>query len=160
VGLGGDDWLSGDRSAVPHLPFLTPVEPVDYGNDALDGGAGNDKLYGDASGRDNGLGGQDILHGGSGNDELHGGRGNDQLFGDSGNDLLHGGPGNDMLDGGHGTDTALFDGVVADYTIESPQAKDGPTVVTHIATGDTDQLFNIEALQFADATLQVDHHMV
>jgi hypothetical protein len=54
----------------------------------------------------------------------------------------------------------LFDGAAADYTIETPQAKDEPTTVTQIATGDTDQLFNIGTLQFTDATLQIDHHMV
>jgi Ca2+-binding RTX toxin-like protein len=45
VGLWGDDWLSGDRSATPRLPFLTPVEPVAYGNDLLDGGAGTIDIF-------------------------------------------------------------------------------------------------------------------
>ena len=62
----------------------------------LDGGAGNDCLYGGR--RD------DVLHGGSGNDFIWGGDGADSLYGDDGNDFLFGGDGNDLLDGGDGRD--------------------------------------------------------
>ena len=146
-GDAGDDTLIGDAIDIEL--------GSKGGDDQLFGGAGNiDKLYGDASGRDNGLGGQDILHGGSGNDELHGGRGNDQLFGDSGNVCSMAAPATTCFDGGHGTDTALFDGVAADYTIESPQASDGPTVVTHICHGRYRPVVQYQALQFADVTLR------
>jgi Ca2+-binding RTX toxin-like protein len=62
----------------------------------LDGGAGNDCLYGGR--RD------DVLQGGSGNDFIWGGDGADSLYGDDGHDFLFGGDGNDLLDGGDGRD--------------------------------------------------------
>lgn len=61
------------------------------------GGAGNDKIYGNAV--------ANTLYGGSGNDELDGKSGNDFLRGDLGDDTLNGGDGNDNLNGGFGNDT-------------------------------------------------------
>jgi Ca2+-binding RTX toxin-like protein len=63
----------------------------------LEGGDGNDKLYGQA--------GDDGLNGGLGNDTLEGGYGNDTLNGDDGNDYVRGGNGNDNLYGGNNNDT-------------------------------------------------------
>ena len=86
------------------------------GNDTLRGGAGNDKLYSRttdmaASFDDGG----NIMEGGAGDDEVYGGNGNDTIDGGDGNDLLNGGEGNDtfhirnqtqyILDS-RGTDTA------------------------------------------------------
>ncbi len=65
-------------------------------DDVIQGGAGNDKLYG--------LTGDDLLEGGDGNDELYGGQGNDVLIGGAGNDVLDGGAGDDVLVGGTGDD--------------------------------------------------------
>ncbi|NER31245.1 MAG: calcium-binding protein, partial [Symploca sp. SIO1C4] len=65
-------------------------------HDWLDGGTGNDVLYGES--------GNDILLGGEGHDWLDGGTGNDVLYGESGNDILLGGEGHDWLDGGTGND--------------------------------------------------------
>ena len=89
----------------------------------LDGGAGNDTIFGD--------GGSDVIHGGSGNDFLvgdgshinssahdadiiYGEDGNDELQGGGGSDLLDGGSGNDRLFGEDGNDT-LIGGLDADY---------------------------------------------
>ena len=67
-----------------------------------------------ASGRIEGLGGNDflsavngnaVLLGGAGDDELLGGAGNDGLFGGSGNDRLDGRAGNDYLEAGDDNDT-------------------------------------------------------
>jgi Ca2+-binding RTX toxin-like protein len=81
----------------------------------LDGGTGNDQLYGGwATNVINGDDGNDYLSSGGGNDTLHGGAGNDsmkggpgitQMFGDGGNDTLAGGAGNEFLSGGSGNDT-------------------------------------------------------
>ncbi|MEL7596471.1 Ig-like domain-containing protein [Aeromonas veronii] len=57
---------------------------------------GNDKLQG-------GLG-DDILFGQGGNDELYGNDGKDILYGGTGSDKLYGGLGNDILTGGEGKD--------------------------------------------------------
>ena len=56
-------------------------------DDVIQGGAGNDRLYG--------FTGDDVLEGGDGNDELYGGEGNDVLIGGAGNDVLEGGAGSD-----------------------------------------------------------------
>ena len=53
----------------------------------LDGGDGDDVLYGGPAG------GDDRMYGGNGNDRIFGGKGNDILTGGEGNDYLKGGPG-------------------------------------------------------------------
>ena len=63
------------------------------GNENLDGGDGDDTLYG--------LTGDDKLDGGPGEDTLYGGIGNDTLSGRLGDDILYGGPGDDIIDGTH-----------------------------------------------------------
>ena len=79
------------------------------GNDQLDGGDGDDRLYGNR-GHDVLLGGSgnDSLYGSRDNDKLDGGDGNDKLYGSSGNDTLLGGPGHDYLTASSGND--LLDG--------------------------------------------------
>lgn len=83
-----------------------------YGDDLLRGGGGNDKIEGRA--------GDDRMWGGSGHDvitgddydrgkknskdRIWGGRGNDKLLGMRGNDQLRGGPGRDVTKGGAGRD--------------------------------------------------------
>ncbi|NWL80572.1 hypothetical protein DM872_27345, partial [Pseudomonas taiwanensis] len=61
------------------------------GNDLIQGGDGNDILYGQG-----------------GNDQLIGGNGNDILFGGTGTDTLTGGKGSDLLWGGSGNDTFVW----------------------------------------------------
>ena len=85
------------------------------GRDILNGGLGNDSIYG-GGGRDNisayagddfidGGRGRDFINGGSGNDVIDGGRGRDFINGEAGNDYLNGGRGNDQIIGGDGDDT-------------------------------------------------------
>ena len=83
----------------------------------MNGGAGNDHLYG-ASGSASDIldyeadnddeGGNEALRGNNGNNTLNGGMGNDHLYGGNGNDRLDGGSGNDHLEGGDGADIYLF----------------------------------------------------
>ncbi len=81
----------------------------------LDGGAGNDTIYG-TSNNDTlkGGAGDDYLYGGDGNDSLIdtagsnflvGGAGNCSITSGAGNDVLYGGTGNDVLKAGAGDDT-------------------------------------------------------
>jgi Ca2+-binding RTX toxin-like protein len=79
--LGGDDQVI--------LPVLVqPSGRVLYGSATLDGGAGNDTIFGADR--------ADVLIGGAGRDTLDGGLGNDQLRAQDGEvDVLHGGPGTD-----------------------------------------------------------------
>jgi Ca2+-binding RTX toxin-like protein len=75
----------------------------------MDGGAGDDILYGlDSFGYMLGLGWpmvNVVLPDGIGDDTLDGGAGNDVLDAGYGQDILKGGIGNDLLDGGEGADT-------------------------------------------------------
>ena len=82
------------------------------GNDLLVGGTGSDLLIGND--------GDDILRGGAGNDSALGGEGNDSLNGGGGNDFLNGQSGNDFfvgiggidtIVGGAGFDTNSFQGI-------------------------------------------------
>lgn len=66
------------------------------GSDNVNGGNGNDVIYG--------LAGDDTLNGGADSDKLYGGTGNDNLKGDAADDQLFGGSGSDTLDGGSGAD--------------------------------------------------------
>lgn len=89
-GGAGDDLLKGS------LRYAT----------TMDGGEGNDRLFGGAAAdRLSGGAGQDSLWGGKGDDLLWGGDGHDRLSGKSGHDKLDGGAGNDVLSGGTGNDT-------------------------------------------------------
>jgi len=93
------------------------------GDDLMEGGLGDDAMYG-GDGQDILRGGQweDLLSGGAGRDLLEGGRdddrmlgqdGHDVLRGEHGEDLLFGGDGNDLLTGGQSSDSfvwATFEG--------------------------------------------------
>lgn len=89
-------------------------------NDNINGGNGNDVIYG-GEGDDiiNGGNGDDIIYGGAGDDILNGAGGNDSLYGGKGNDFLEagyeddivmdGGEGQDRYRGSEGNDTLYFD---------------------------------------------------
>ena len=70
----------------------------------LDGGAGNDTLFGGA--------GADVLIGGDGNDFVDGNRGNDTAFLGAGDDTFQWDPGDgsDIVEGQDGFDTMIFNG--------------------------------------------------
>jgi len=141
----------------------------------LDGGTGNDQLYGTIAanvmnggdGHDymSGGGGADVMHGGAGddvmtggtaatqmygddgNDTIRGSTGNEFLFGGAGNDKLTGGAGNDSLNGGSGNDTFVF----------APNfGKD--TIVDFQNTGGTQDVMQFSHTVFADFSA-VQAHM-
>lgn len=74
----------------------------------------------------------------------------DILIGTFGANVLTGASGSDIIDGLGGVDTARFNGNMVDYAGAS--AADGGILVTHIQTGETDTLYNIEYFQFDDVT--------
>ncbi|MDP2833343.1 MAG: S8 family serine peptidase [Pseudomonadota bacterium] len=86
-------------------------------NDLIDGGDGNDTLWGDYPGYApqpgadwlEGGAGTDVMYGGGGNDLMLGGSGGDILNGEDGNDVLRGGSGTDVLQGGNGNDVLVGD---------------------------------------------------
>ena len=97
--MGGNDIIDGRRVNTVDL-ILNGGAGNDKiwggrGNDILDGGAGNDKLFGGD--------GDDILIGGTGRDYLNGGRGFNELYGGAGNDILRALRGSvNLFDGGEG----------------------------------------------------------
>ncbi len=60
--------------------------------DDIDGGDGNDLIFGQG-----------------GDDEIKGGAGDDTIYGGAGDDLIHGGAGSDILDGDGGSNTFVYD---------------------------------------------------
>ena len=118
----GSDTATYENSAVAVLVRLHNPAAVKFGDaegdtltniEHLIGSRFNDTLAGD--GEDNimnGGDGDDVLYGGpaGGDDMMYGGDGDDRIFGGRGNDTLTGGEGNDRLRGGPGEDTLIADG--------------------------------------------------
>lgn len=104
VGSSGNDYISGigllGYIAAQSGGTVATTDPSTYLGDLaffnIDGGSGNDKIYGAHN--------ADVLRGGSGNDTVYGLDGDDNLRGDGGNDKIYGGSGNDIASGGTGSD--------------------------------------------------------
>ncbi len=96
------------------------------------------------------LAGIENLTGSAFDDVLAGDAGANTLMGLAGDDTLEGNGGDDILIGGAGTDTAIFAGVVADFTIETA---DGGVLVT--GADGTTTLTGVELLAFDDETIEV-----
>lgn len=96
----------------------------DTGADNMNGGSGNNTMFGSdgnnyietGTGRDliYGYDGNDFLNGDRGDDIIFGGNGDDTIWGWSNDDILHGGAGQDFIYGHGGNDTIYF-GEGADY---------------------------------------------
>src|SRR3546814_1634548 len=109
------------------------------GNDALDGGAGNDTVvyssatqsitvnldtgvaFGDPAIGNDTLDNIENVVGGQGSDNITGNGEDNILVGGEGGDTLTGGGGDDVLIGGAGNDTAVLTGDREDYTIEGAE---------------------------------------
>ena len=155
-GVGNDTLFGGQNAGSESGSPLALRDGVEF----LFGGAGDDVLYGNhgddvlsgGNGADALFGGQneDTLRGGAGNDVLHGNRDNDVLSGGAGNDSLIGNAGNDVIYGGDGDDIATFSGNFSHYNISV--SADFIFVIDNRtgAPDGTDQLFQVETLNFAD----------
>ena len=96
----------------------------------------------------------DTIDGGAGNDDLNGGLGNDTLIGAGDNDVLSGGDGSDTLDGGAGTNTAVYSGVMTDYSFTLNA--DGSVTVTdqrEESPDGTDTVINVQNYRFDDGSV-------
>lgn len=165
TGGSGADTLRGDAG--------DNVLQGGLGADILDGGAGFD--IADYSQSQNGLminllnpssnmyeaaGDQYIsiegLRGSANSDFVFGDHGDNLLDGGGGADMLYGARGNDTLIGGDGYDTALYSGLVSDYTFNVNA--DGSVTVTDLRAGlndGTDNVSGIETLQFSNGSVAV-----
>ncbi len=104
--------------------------------------------------------GHDTLLGAEGQDTILGHDGNDVLNGGIGSDTLTGGHGNDIIDGGIGSDRAIFGGNRQDYVLE--RHADGSAAIADTRpNGDgRDILRNIEWLQWADGTFDLNKLLI
>lgn len=114
---GGNDFVDVSGNHEHPIFFVPSTVNGGAGNDTIYGGQGKDVLNGDA-GNDRlwGLGSNDVLNGGDGNDSLVGGLGADSLNGNAGNDWLDArdNAGTDKIDGGaNATPTTLHPGDIA-----------------------------------------------
>ncbi len=75
---------------------IGPDAVVDNGMDTIDGGAGDDVIYGEDD--------DDLIYGGSGNDTIDGGIDEDEIHGGDDRDVILGGNVGDFVDGGGGGD--------------------------------------------------------
>ena len=129
----------------------------DSGSDILGGDEGNDTISGDrgenhrgAVGEDgqqdciNGGSGDDLLYGNEGQNTLNGGSGNDTIYGGKDSDILNGGAGDDWLFGDSGDDT-LIEGIGDDRFVLS--ANSGIDTVLNFSVG-TDLFVLAEGLSF------------
>ncbi|WP_163850046.1 Hint domain-containing protein [Pseudooceanicola aestuarii] len=104
-GGAGDDAIYGDRpaSSAPSGNASAVTSAIDsyppnaYDDDLIEGGSGNDRLFGDQ--------GEDTVHGGADNDTIYGNAGDDSLTGGAGDDVIHG---DDGEDGGAAGDRVVF----------------------------------------------------
>ena len=114
-GTNFPDTLTGTDAADQIRGWAADNPPGDEGprsdRDVIDGGAGNDSLWGGAGADDltSGLG-DDRLYGGSGADTLRAGDGNDIAAGGSGDDVLLDFGQGARLSGNSGNDTIVFEG--------------------------------------------------
>jgi Ca2+-binding RTX toxin-like protein len=95
--------------------------------------------------------GDDEIFGTVGADMIDGLGGDDTIFGFAGNDIITGGAGSDLIDGGEGSDTAVFAGLIEDFTFEL--TPDNTIEVVHNVTGEEDEVISIESFQFDNGTL-------
>ncbi len=115
-GGDGDDLLSGDLLEFGFDYVLN--QPVESGNDYIDGGAGNDQIHGD--------GGNDTLLGGAGDDTILGDslaspgylHGDDRIEGGDGDDVVYGAGGNDHIRGGDGNDNLIGDAHISNLALQ------------------------------------------
>lgn len=87
---------------------------------------------------------------------LMGGGGDDVLVGGSGNDFLQGDENDDILNGTDGIDTAVYRGLMDNFSISLSQ--DSATLEDRIGIEGIDTLTEIETVQFLDQSFELEKH--
>lgn len=111
-GNDGADFIDASDSSLlyPNEPDATdPFEDND--RDVVDGGTGDDTIYGgDDDDSLHGGTGVDFIYGGIDEDTISGGRHGDSMYGEEGDDLIFGYNHDDSLNGGEGVSSPALDG--------------------------------------------------
>ena len=126
--------------------YMSKFETQNDGKDTLDGGAGDDLLFG--------MGGDDILRGGDGNDLLFGGSGNDYLDGGAGEDAIFGGAGNDIIVY-DSNDYLVSGGSGIDFMVSGDSTLSLKTLLQGTGEGNGPIVDSIEVLLKGDAALSL-----
>lgn len=122
--------LADDGFGAPFGPDPDPLNNADL----IDGGAGNDLIYGqDDADTITGGTGNDTIDGGVDDDSIMGGQGEDVILGGHGQDFIQGNNDDDHITGGRGSDT--LEGNAGDDTII------GGAGDSIIGGGDADSIF-------------------
>ncbi|GMG81858.1 hypothetical protein LNKW23_10710 [Paralimibaculum aggregatum] len=129
---------AGEQLTGPDAAFTVTIEEAPEEPPPILGTPGDDALSGTP--------GDDVIFGGNGRDTIDGGAGNDTLNGEAGNDQILGGAGDDEINGGGARDAVVYDGARDDYTI----TENGGSVTVAGPGGETDTLFNVDTLEFAE----------
>lgn len=157
VGFFGTDsfaYTIADNQGATSTPAIVTVtvNAVDVLGDLLNGGIGNDSIFGSFA--------NDTLLAGSGQDLADGGAGDDRVQGQGGNDTLIGGGGVDTLDGGDGRDllqSVAVGLVINDVTIAEGDTGTGTAVFTVGLTTVSEQTVTVDfATSGGTATSGVD----
>jgi Ca2+-binding RTX toxin-like protein len=108
---------------------------------SIDGGAGNDVIFGS--------GGADLIFGGEGNDTVSGGGGDDAVFLGSGNDVFNWqlGDGSDLVEGETGTDTLNMTGGKGDDVFQV--FADGSAVAATTTDGARIEAIGVEQVKLS-----------
>ena len=97
--------------------------------------------------------GDDFIAGSREAETIDGTGGADIIRAGGGDDVITGGTGDDIIIGGAGHDTAVFSGERDDYTFDRTLL--GAITVTDKLSSEVDTLYGVEALHFADGTVDV-----
>ncbi len=106
VGTTSSDTLDGGAGNDTMFGGTSIVDPND-GNDSVLGGEGDDWLFGNGN-NDTIIGGSSETDSLDGNDIIYGGFEHDVIYGSAGDDWISGQNGNDTLTGGDGADTYFY----------------------------------------------------
>jgi Ca2+-binding RTX toxin-like protein len=130
-GGNGNDTISAYSAKSTQLVDGGPGNDQIYGAGTLNGGDGNDTINGSA-GAGTFIGA--TVSGGAGDDDIGGGNDDDSISGGDGNDTVLGGPGFDTLSGGSGGDVFQFRAGDASVFLGAPTKHD---VVTDWTSADS-----------------------
>jgi Ca2+-binding RTX toxin-like protein len=147
--------LSGIYSWRDGVDSITGVEKFQFANGTFGASALNvTTIYG--------TGGNDDVQGSGRSETIYGLDGNDTIHGGDGGDFIEGGPGDDFLYAGKGSSTAVFSGILADYTLAFDTGTSEFVFTDQVAGRDgTDHVSGFGTYQFADgAVLSTDLHPV